>query len=120
LITEEFPKKQMPTKSHIFLFLIIELIDSKIERPLLLIPGFAASMLHNYKKHNVTEAPIRVFETFQEPQFKLENYLLLKYCQDCLVSESINSEYEIRAPLHRNDGQYVFLMLFTIIYRTKS
>jgi hypothetical protein len=101
LIIEEFPKKQMPTKSHIlwlFLFLIIKTIDAKIERPLLLIPGFAAFMLHNYKKHNLTEAPIRVFETFQESKFKLENYLLmLKYCQDCLVSESINFEYEIRA-----------------------
>jgi hypothetical protein len=53
----------MPTKSS-------ELIDAKIERPLLLIPGFAASMLHAYKKHNVTEAPIRVFETFQESQLK--------------------------------------------------
>jgi hypothetical protein len=113
----------MPTKSHllwVFLFLIIEPIDAKIERPLFLIPGFVASMLHNYKKHNVTEAPIRVSETFQESQLKLENCLLLKYCRDCLVPESINPEYEIRAPLHRNDGQYVFLMLFTIIYRTKS
>lgn len=99
----------MPTKSHlfwIFLFLIIEFIDAKIERPLLLIPGFAASMLHAYNKHNITEAPIRVFETFQDSQFKLENYLLLKYCQDCLVPESINPKYEIRAPLHRNAGLY--------------
>jgi hypothetical protein len=93
----------MPTKSHIlwlFLFLIIELIYAKIERALLLIPGFATFIPHTYKKHNVTEAPICVFEPFQESQLKLENYLLLKYCQDCLIPESINPEYEIRASLH--------------------
>jgi hypothetical protein len=66
-ILEEFPKKQIPTKIHLlclFLFLIIELIDSRIGRTLLFITGFAASMIHNYKKYNVTEAPICVFEPY--------------------------------------------------------
>ena len=75
-------------------------------RPLLLIPGFGASILEAHHKTNKSQPAIRVFESFEESQMKLERFLLFKYCSDCLLPESVNSDYTIQAPIDIDSGLY--------------
>jgi hypothetical protein len=95
---------------HVILMNTEQANSMLIKRPLILVPGFGASILEAYSNNNnSTSEGIHLWEAMTDGEEKLINFLMMKYCpidDDCEIPESTNNEYHVKAPIEKEFGLY--------------